>query len=1263
MKKLLVFIISIIFIVSSLSFGDEMAKPLTDEQAAIVHQYGDDYSHSNPTMSLGDQLLNADTGGAVVGAILAETVSEQAAGRLETDTSEPAHISHSVQTELVDDFYERMGVEKTKEYVQQHSLEYDINPEYTPIMDAVMGEDGEFKVLALKYDDKAIDVMEIQEVKDGIQKGQLEAAKEILNEKGIKAEAVELTLRWDKENSKLYTDDGVEVDVNYAIVAYGIKIDENGNIVYLGVNTTASRAVPGPSANWKYGTARERIISSLSNEPKVSASVSDKKYNVGMAIPTDEGISGDVTVDADIKYDIEIREWFCNAGINDVTARVVVTYKYNYSYWDPDKYYCGGPASGDKYCVHNKEKSHRYGGTSYADAIGSASKDYEPFSYNKSKVYYDVPKSEIQGLRKLEMTGSLVYFEKAFNVPDGPGPQTISSPIMSEPSLENQHNSLTGSVEGSGYSSYDSANSAGYAAALAKCDDVYDTFVAAAKASVDDAFTFSSESDVNYDYRGLRVTWQSYSGGSPSVSPMSASGRKTINKTQANGVYTHTGIATFSQGYVATAESNPARVHAPVVCNPKIVVDTSVDYDQLIDPDKFTDAVPSKAMDHQNMQLDSIGEIIIPDNKETNLYPADDDHYKNYGSRLYNSRQGLSVGQDVWGAIKDVKFPDFGVYIQDVNEKDENGKLQKIKRTFYLKQNQWLSEMIVNYNQGKASEDQIGWNDVQRWEANYKDQGPSTVIRFVLPVWTEEKKYGGIETRVVAVNMPDQYSTTMTPEAYAIWNKNAEEEWLNKDHWTANMNSDGTPNEKFYVAKNNNLQLYVFGKIYDLQINNSRDPDWLNKTWSQPYQREYIVSQEFPFGQLGQNRNVAYRYAPKLGYTFSFNFKTKGRKAGRMDISVQPEGFYFVSKDGGAPVLVDLWYSKSVYDAKERYIKIDPNNAKDGAKLTTRITDAFLKVNPQEMTDSGRIYAAEFEAWGNKYGNMGPYHYENPVVIGSLSKISLPHALRLTYNNVAEYKGRYPYDEKNPSATGMALYGREKTEGEIYRDAGQDNLIGSVGRWYCGYTLPASTIAVKLGGDPNKNADVVLKNGYILVRMSIIAKAQDPELTTKTRSTDMNALKGSFTKNYLKYTGPEYLNSADGGEYGLDWDPNSSSNLSTRNQTYVPVLSNRTNQPFEYFEREDFDVFLKDVNKDNTFSKSTRKYRQVTFGKPQFEWLTGEQIKKTKIDNNNAYKYVIKYKLPHPVKTAVEGETLAGAVAVFDADLRATQDYDLSGTH
>ena len=61
--------------------------------------------------------------------------------------------------------------------------------------------------------------------------------------------------------------------------------------------------------------------------------------------------------------------------------------------------------------------------------------------------------------------------------------------------------------------------------------------------------------------------------------------------------------------------------------------------------------------------------------------------------------------------------------------------------------------------------------------------------------------------------------------------------------------------------------------------------------------------------------------------------------------------------------------------------------------------------------------------------------------------------------------------------------------------------------------------------------------------------------------------------------------------------------------------------------------------------------------------LTGEQIKKTKIDNNNAYKYVIKYKLPHPVKTAVEGETLAGAVAVFDADLRATQDYDLSGTH
>ena len=312
------------------------------------------------------------------------------------------------------------------------------------------------------------------------------------------------------------------------------------------------------------------------------------------------------------------------------------------------------------------------------------------------------------------------------------------------------------------------------------------------------------------------------------------------------------------------------------------------------------------------------------------------------------------------------------------------------------------------------------------------------------------------------------------------------------------------------------------------------------------------------------------------------------------------------------------------------------------------------------MTDSGRIYESEFNMWGNKYGNKGPYHYEKAVEIGKLSNLTLPHSLRLTFNNIAEYRGMYPYNEANKSG-GQALYGREKAEGEIYGDTGrQDYLIGSVGRWYCGYTLPASTIAVE-NGDPNQDPKCILKNGYILVRMSIVAKSQDPGTSaTSDRNVD---LKSTFTKRYLKYTGPEYLNATDGGEYGLDWNPNSSSNLSTRNQSYIPILNNNTKQLFTYFEKEDFKVFLKDENPENTFSKSERKYKQVLFNKPQFEWLTGEQIKSTIINDSNRYKYFINYRLPHPTKGEVSSTTYAGAVAVFDADLRASQDYDLSGTH
>ena len=1078
---------------------------------------------------------------------------------------------------------------------------------------------------------------------------------------------------------------------NATLLALGKK-DKDGKFDFSRFKTmySATTRPNGELLNeegWKWGHETHSIYTTLKNKPKASASVSSKQYNVGMAIPTDENINGNVSVDADIKYDIDIRQYVCNAGFKDVVANVTVTYDYTYKYINPKHSYCYGPKeeSGETVCIHNRATAHDVEGEETGHATGYISNEFPAFSYSETKKYYDVPKSEIQGLSTLSMSGPLVNFTESKGVPDGPGPQVISNPVMSQPSLQNQYNYLSGSVSGTGTDKTNADNN-GKAAAAAACQRIYEEFVKKAKATVKDAFTFSSASDVNYNYRGVKVTWTSYNGGKPSVNPMSASGSDIIPLRIANGTYTHTGTATYSKGYSTSAASNAAVVHAPVVCDPYIYVSEDVVYDDLIDKDRFKGLTNSKAEKQKNMQLDTIGEIAFAD-QGCNLMPASETEYKGYGSRTYNSKQGVHKYEITWGEVYDVQFP-FDVYIQDVNEKDENGKLQKIKRTFFLKKYTWLTQMVVEWNINHP-DDKIKLANVERYVEGYGKGVPGNnaeVITFVLPVWTEERVYSDIKTRVIAVNCTKPYNENWASmDLYNDWNNNycelagANGGFAHKER-KENVALNGGRHDADAaktIAYYDELKLFVFGKIYDLQINNSRDVDWLNKVWSQPYQRDFIVSQEFPFGQSGQNRNVAYRYAPKLGYTFSFNFKTKGRKAGQMEISVQPEGFYFVSKNGGGIEQVDLWYSKSVYDPKERYIKIDPSNTKDGAKLTTRITDAFLKVNPQEMADSGRIYEREFNMWGNRYGNMGPYHYENPVQVGKLSKLTLPHSLRLTYNNSAEYRGRYqntPIEslEKLPKNVGLALYGREKTEGEIFSDAGgQDNLIGSVGRWYCGYTLPASTIAVKLGGDPNKNANAVLKNGYILVRMSILAKAQDQN-TSFAQVRNQNIINGTtkdntFTKDYLKYTGPEYLNATDGEEYGLDWIPTSGPNLQKRNEKYVPVLNNNSRQFFTYFEKEDFWVHYKDINKEGLFSKSPRKYKQVTFGKPQFEWLTGAQIKarvnsgKT-LGDDDAYKYIIKYKLPS-IKGDITGSTYAGAVAVFDADLRATQDYDLSGTH
>jgi len=270
----------------------------------------------------------------------------------------------------------------------------------------------------------------------------------------------------------------------------------------------------------------------------------------------------------------------------------------------------------------------------------------------------------------------------------------------------------------------------------------------------------------------------------------------------------------------------------------------------------------------------------------------------------------------------------------------------------------------------------------------------------VLPVWVKETSYN-IETKVVAENC------TMESLAQA----------------SANTDSQN------YVATNN-INVEVIGKIYDLRINATNDPGWAD-VYSASHNRDYIDATELSFGQKGQNKNASYSYAPKLGYTFTYSFKTKGRKSNNVEAFI-PEngGFFFVSKTATSnvnPEGVTLFYKKS---GTNEYIPV-----LDNSQIQVNLNANYMEIPQEEKTNSALIYPLEY---GSKdmFDVALPYNYNNPVMlknirqdsssntyldylkkakieIGSINAnsreplvaymINLSHNLRMVYDNFAEY--------------------------------------------------------------------------------------------------------------------------------------------------------------------------------------------------------------------------------------------------------------------
>ena len=363
------------------------------------------------------------------------------------------------------------------------------------------------------------------------------------------------------------------------------------------------------------------------------------------------------------------------------------------------------------------------------------------------------------------------------------------------------------------------------------------------------------------------------------------------------------------------------------------------------------------------------------------------------------------------------------------------------------------------------------------WISDYGLATAQNSYTFIVPVWAEEAK-GTIETRVVAENIAYYGTGSSCP--------------------TGILQDGANLDSSKYIAQEKIL-VEVIGKIYDLRISGTNDPGWPGIKGKEG---PYITAQEFPFGQAGQNSQKQYRFAPKLGYVVEFDFKTKGVKTDNVDVSVQPEGFYFVSKDGGEAQEVDLFF-KTVTN---QYIKIDPST--NNSDIIVNLSNQFMRVVVQEIIDSRRIMIDQVGV---------TYTYNQNVPIGQLPALKMPEKLRLCYNNFAEYVNRL-YGKSEAGITADANGGLSYSTGKY--DAvnnGKDTVIASVGHWYAGYRLPSSTIAVPKGTTVNqilRNPNIAKKNGYILVKFDIVGKNGD--------------------EDYLRYTGPESI--TEPGQYTKDED-------------------------------------------------------------------------------------------------------------------------------
>lgn len=253
-----------------------------------------------------------------------------------------------------------------------------------------------------------------------------------------------------------------------------------------------------------------------------------------------------------------------------------------------------------------------------------------------------------------------------------------------------------------------------------------------------------------------------------------------------------------------------------------------------------------------------------------------------------------------------------------------------------------------------------------------------------------------------------------------------------------NSGPTGTANEQInqpddiYILEQSG-GIYVVGKIYDLQVRATNDPDWKNFRCNSAEKLHLL-----PIGEERDNKTQTYKTGIKLGYRAFFDLKTLG--SSNQSISIKPK-IYYVDKNGNIKTNVELWYR----DGANSYAKLSEKDIT--IKMNMSKTEG-LKYNP-EFTDETTVTRRDFT-------NVD---YTKTVTIGGLRGIllsDLQNSLRTKYDG-------------------------------YYRVSNTGNRRLSM-RWYGEIYIPASTIVAESGATVTQvsRGEKTLKEGYLVLTFSDI---------------------------------------------------------------------------------------------------------------------------------------------------------------------------------